>query len=136
MPEVLKSEKMAISIERDLVAVRRQIWQHAVEIGLNILGVTKFVTASSELARNMVDYAGGGVISIEQLQDGPKKGIRVIFKDEGPGIADIEQALQDGFSTGNSLGLGLSGSRRLVSEFEINSGLDKGTEVTITEWNI
>ncbi|MFQ5651904.1 MAG: anti-sigma regulatory factor [bacterium] len=136
MPEVLKSEKMAISIERDLVAVRRQIWQHAVEIGLNILGVTKFVTASSELARNMVDYAGGGVISIEQLQDGPKKGIRVIFKDEGPGIADIEQALQDGFSTGNSLGLGLSGCRRLVSEFEINSGLDKGTEVTITEWNI
>jgi serine/threonine-protein kinase RsbT len=95
---------------------------------------TKLVTAASELARNTVDYGGGGIVRLEILQKGPRHGLRLIFQDDGPGIADIDMALRDGYTTGQGLGLGLGGAKRLVNEFDIVSRPDEGTQVTITRW--
>ncbi|WP_198324426.1 ATP-binding protein [Methanoregula boonei] len=105
-----------------------------IDQGFSLIDQTKMVTAASELARNTVDYGKGGTMHIEPLADAGRIGIRLVFLDHGPGIKDIERALQDGFTTGFGLGLGLSGSKRLVNEFKIWSEPDKGTQVTVTRW--
>jgi serine/threonine-protein kinase RsbT len=106
----------------------------AVETGLSLVDQTKIITAASELARNMLDYGGGGVASLDLLENGARKGLRLAFEDKGPGIADIEQALKDGFTSGKGMGLGLGGARRLSNEFSIVSKPGEGTKVTIARW--
>ena len=106
----------------------------AKELGMSTLDRTRVVTATSELARNTVAYGGGGVMSIAIVRDGPRDGLRVTFEDKGPGIADIGRALEDGYSTGGSMGIGLPGARRLVNEFELASTVGVGTCITIVRW--
>jgi len=118
----------------DIVAVRQQTRQWAGEVGLSLVDQTKIVTAASELARNAVVYGGGGSVRLELLENGVRKGLRLVFADQGPGIPDVEKALQDGFTTGGGLGLGLGGARRLVNEFAIDSAVGRGTTVTIARW--
>ena len=130
----LNKELMTIVKEVDVIPFRNRLKECAVKIGMGLVNQTKIITAASELARNMLKYGKGGKVSIEIVNRGRENGIRLIFMDEGPGIADIRQAMQDGFSTGRSLGLGLPGTKRLVSEFDIQSELGKGTTVTVTKW--
>lgn len=125
---------MVIAREIDVIPFRNRLKEYAVKIGMSIVNQTKIITAASELARNMLKYANGGKVVIEVVSKGRENGIRLIFKDEGPGIKDIRLAMQDGYSTGKSLGLGLPGTRRLVSEFDIQSEVGKGTLVTIIKW--
>jgi len=106
----------------------------AAELKFSLVDQTKFVTATSELARNTLEHGGGGLMTAEVVENGLRKGIRLTFTDSGPGIANIELALKDGYSTGGGMGLGLSGSKRLVNEFYINSELGRGTVVTIIRW--
>ncbi len=124
----------AIRIEQDVVLARQTVRQVAVACGLRLVDQTKLVTAASELARNAVIYGGGGEMHWETLQQGLRRGVRLVFADQGPGIPDLDQALTDGWTSGNGMGLGLSGSRRLVDEFELDSAPGKGTRVTITKW--
>jgi serine/threonine-protein kinase RsbT len=131
---VRRSEEFPVREVGDIVAVRQQTRQWAGEVGLSLVDQTKIVTAASELARNVVVYAGGGSVRLELLENGVKKGLRLIFADQGPGIPDVEKALQDGFTTGGGLGLGLGGARRLVNEFAIESEVGRGTTVTIARW--
>lgn len=119
----------------DIVAVRQQTRQWAGDVGLSLVDQTKIVTAASELARNAVVYGGGGSVRLELLENGVRKGLRLVFADQGPGIPDVERALQDGFTTGGGLGLGLGGARRLVNEFAIDSEVGRGTTVTIARWS-
>lgn len=130
----LNKETMVISRELDVIPFRNRLKEYAVKIGMSLVNQTKIITAASELARNMLKYANGGKVTIEVVSKGRENGIRMIFKDEGPGIADVGLAMKDGYSTGNSLGLGLPGTRRLVSEFHIESAVGKGTTVTVTRW--
>lgn len=130
----LNKESMVIAREIDVIPFRNRLKEYAVKIGMSIVNQTKIITAASELARNMLKYANGGKVVIEVVSKGRENGIRLIFKDEGPGIKDIRLAMQDGYSTGKSLGLGLPGTRRLVSEFDIQSEVGKGTLVTIIKW--
>jgi len=130
---LLSSENLTIKAEIDVVAVRRRVRELAIKLGFTLVDQTKIVTAASELARNTMIHGGGGSMQAETL-NGPRTGLRLIFKDNGPGIPDIELALRDGFTTGSGLGLGLGGTRRLVSEFEISSRVGAGTTVTITRW--
>jgi serine/threonine-protein kinase RsbT len=104
------------------------------EAGFSLVDQTKMVTAASELARNTIIHGAGGTSTLEALEDGSRKGVRMTFEDEGPGIADIGQALRDGFTTGNGMGLGLGGSRRLVNEFDITSDVGAGTRVVAVRW--
>lgn len=129
-----KSETMAIQSSSDVVLVRQAVRQFAVEIGFGLVDQTKIVTAASELARNTLDYGGGGTAMLETLQDGGRRGLRLTFEDQGPGIPDIEMALKDGFTTGGGLGMGLSGAKRLSNEFEITSVVGEGTRVMIVRW--
>lgn len=131
---VHKHEVRAIRVESDVVTVRQAVRAWAVEAGLSLVDQTKLVTAASELARNTLVYGGGGTARLESVSNGPRRGIRLVFDDQGPGIADLEQALRDGFTTGTGLGLGLSGSRRLVNEFDIVSSPGEGTRVTVVKW--
>ena len=131
---VVKVLQYGLQTDVDVVAARRGVTAWAQEMGFSILDRTKVVTAASELARNTVVYGRGGVMSLEMVRDGFRDGLRVSFTDHGPGIADISLALQDGFSTGGSLGLGLPGARRLVNEFELESTVGVGTSVTIVRW--
>jgi serine/threonine-protein kinase RsbT len=119
---------------KDIVAVRHAVRRQAVKIKLSLVDQTKIVTAASELARNMFVYAGGGEVSLEVLEGNTRHGLRACFVDKGPGIANIDLALRDGFTTGSGLGLGLGGAKRLVNEFNIESTPGKGTRVTITRW--
>jgi len=128
------SENRPISTSEDVVAVRQAVRQRAVELGFNLVDQTKIVTAASELARNTLQYGGGGTLRIEEVLDGTRRGLRLIFEDQGPGIANIELAMKDGYTTGNGLGLGLSGARRLSNEFEIRSRPGEGTRVMIVRW--
>jgi serine/threonine-protein kinase RsbT len=105
----------------------------AIQLGFTLVDQTKLVTAASELARNTIIYGGGGIMQLETL-NGPRIGVRLTFEDNGPGIANIDLALRDGFTTGSGLGLGLGGAKRLVSDFQINSKVGEGTKVTITRW--
>lgn len=117
-----------------MVAVRQMVRTRAVELGFSLVDQTKLVTATSELARNMVVYGGGGLLTLEALRENDRPGLRLVFADEGPGIADVEQALRDGYTTGSGLGLGLGGARRLVNEFRIESRQGEGTRITIVKW--
>ncbi|MBO9701843.1 MAG: anti-sigma regulatory factor [Sporocytophaga sp.] len=130
----LNREIIEIAKELDVVFFRQRLKEHAVKIGMSVLNQTKLITASSELVRNMLKYAGGGQICIEVINEKMQIGIKVTFEDKGPGIPDIHKAMQDGFSTGKSLGLGLPGAKRLVNEFDIKSEIGKGTIVTIVRW--
>jgi serine/threonine-protein kinase RsbT len=114
--------------------VRQAVRGSAVELGLSLIDQTKVVTAASELARNTFTHGGGGNVLIEHLENAGRRGLRLSFEDRGPGIADIDRALTDGYTTGNGLGLGLGGAKRLSSEFSIRSELGKGTCVVITRW--
>lgn len=133
-PSILKTETLPIASDSDIILVRQAIRLRIVEIGLGLVDQTKAITAASELARNTLIYGGGGSARIELLQDGARKGIRMSFEDQGPGIADVELALRDGYTSGHGLGLGLGGAKRLVSEFELESRPGQGTRVTITKW--
>jgi len=118
----------------DVVVVRQRAREQSLRAGFSLLETTKLVTAASELARNTLEHGGGGHVDIEVITDGIRRGVRMTFIDEGPGIPDIEQALRDGFTTGGGLGLGLGGSRRLVSEFDIQSAVGRGTRVQVIRW--
>jgi serine/threonine-protein kinase RsbT len=129
-----KTERVEIRSADDVVGVRQQTRTLAVEAGLSLVDQTKIITAASELARNTLDYGGGGEVRMEILEDGGRRGVRLVFEDQGPGIADIQQALKDGFTSGSGLGLGLGGARRLSNEFSIDSKVGVGTKITITRW--
>jgi serine/threonine-protein kinase RsbT len=131
---VLRRETRPISGQQDVVAVRQVVREWAVSMGFSLVDQTKVITAASELARNVIVYGGGGTLSLEALNDGSRRGLRLAFADHGPGIADIEAALRDGYTTGNGLGLGLGGAKRLSNEFEIHSQPGEGTRVVITRW--
>ena len=131
---VLLSDQKAIQSSEDVVGIRQAVRQRAVELGFNLIDQTKIVTAASELARNTVQYGGGGQVVIEGLEEGGRRGLRLTFEDRGPGIADVELAMRDGYTTGGGLGLGLSGARRLSNEFHIHSRPGEGTRVTIVRW--
>lgn len=130
----LNKEVMVISRETDVIPFRNRLKEYAVKIGMSLVNQTKIITAASELARNMLKYAQGGKVTIEVVSRARDNGIRLTFKDEGPGIKDLNLAMKDGYSTGKSLGLGLPGTKRLVSEFNIESVVGKGTTVTVIRW--
>ncbi len=130
----LTEDSIPIIKEQDVVLFRNRLKEYAVKIGMGLVNQTKLITAASELTRNMLKYAGGGIAMIEVVNEGVQNGVRVTFMDEGPGIEDIPRAMQDGFSTGKSLGLGLPGAKRLVSDFSIDSEVGKGTVVKILKW--
>ncbi|MFC4120208.1 anti-sigma regulatory factor [Nonomuraea zeae] len=127
-------QDLAVASSADVVAVRQLVRSVAIDVGLSLVDQTKIVTAASELARNALVYAGGGEVRIAVVENGLRRGLKLIVNDEGPGIADLEQALTDGFTTGSGLGLGLGGSRRLVDEFDLITAPGKGTTVTVTKW--
>ncbi|HLY79946.1 MAG TPA: anti-sigma regulatory factor [Caulobacteraceae bacterium] len=131
---VTKSDLLPIRASDDVVRVRQEVRSRAQDIGLSLVDQTKIVTAASELARNTLIYGGGGTAMLECLQEGARRGLRLVFEDKGPGIADLDQALTDGFSSGDGLGLGLSGARRLSNEFELTSKVGEGTRVMIARW--
>lgn len=129
-----KSERFAIRSEADVVTLRQQVRRWAAEINFSIVDQTKLVTAVSELARNTVVYGGGGTALVERLHESVRKGVRITFEDEGPGIPDIDLALRDGYTTGGGLGLGLGGAKRLVNEFTIDSQPGRGTRIVVARW--
>ncbi|MFI5078679.1 MAG: anti-sigma regulatory factor [Vicinamibacteria bacterium] len=120
--------------EHDIVLARQQVRRLTQELGFSLVDQTKMVTAASELARNALIYGNGGVLRSETLTDGVRRGLRLHFIDEGPGIPDLTQAMTDGWTSGKGLGLGLSGARRLVNEFDIETAVGRGTRVTVTRW--
>jgi serine/threonine-protein kinase RsbT len=131
---VLRDELVRLSASSDIVTARQLVRTRAVEAGFSLVDQTKIVTAASELARNTLDYGGGGSLRIELLNDGARRGIRLTFEDHGPGIPDVEAALRDGFTSGGGLGLGLGGARRLMNEFEVHSVVGEGTRVRVARW--
>lgn len=131
---VQKREVLPLKGSNDVVLARQKVRQLAVELRFSLVDQTKLVTAASELARNALDHGKGGSMTVEVLANGARSGLRMIFEDQGPGIADIEQALKDGFTTGGGMGLGLGGSKRLVNEFSIESEVGRGTRVTAVRW--
>jgi serine/threonine-protein kinase RsbT len=131
---VLRHETRPVRSSEDVVLVRRVVREWAIAAGFGLVDQTKMVTAASELARNTVLYGGGGSLRLEALADGARRGLRLVFEDAGPGIADLELALRDGYTTGTGLGLGLGGARRLVGEFEIETKLGEGTRVAVARW--
>jgi serine/threonine-protein kinase RsbT len=128
------AEEFPLVSSEQVVAARQEVRRRAVEAGFSLVDQTKIVTAASELARNTIQHGGGGVMRLEVLVEGPRRGLRLVFRDAGPGIPDLERAMKDGYSTGGGLGLGLSGSKRLSHEFSIQSAVGQGTTVTITRW--
>jgi serine/threonine-protein kinase RsbT len=131
---VLRSELLPLRNSNDVVLARQKVRQWSIELRFSLVDQTKLVTAASELARNALDHGKGGEMTIEELSNGSKMGIRLTFEDHGPGIPDIERALTDGFTSGSGMGLGLGGSKRLVNEFSIQSEVGKGTTITIARW--
>ncbi len=125
---------MTIVKEVDVIPLRNRVTEFAAKIRMGLVNQTKLITSASELARNMLKYANGGKVTIEAISSGKENGIRLTFQDEGPGIPDIKLAMKDGYSTTKSLGLGLPGTKRLVSDFKIESVVGKGTTVTIIKW--
>jgi serine/threonine-protein kinase RsbT len=134
MHTVLAEHKMKLETEDDIIAVRRRVREIAELRKFDTFAIAAITTATSELARNAIVHAGKGVACIEELSDGTTTGIRVAFEDSGPGIPNIERVLAGGYSTARSMGLGLSGSRRLVDEFVLDSVVGRGTKVTILKW--
>lgn len=131
---VEKDETMPVRNAEDIVRVRRGVRTYAIGAGFTLVDQTKIVTAASEIARNTVDYGGGGTLHLATVRHGPRRGVRLTFTDQGPGIADLKLALTDGYTTGSGLGLGLSGAKRLSSEFDIQSAPGEGTIVTMVRW--
>jgi len=129
-----RDEVLNIQGSSDVVQVRQAVRTRAAELGFSLVDQTKVVTAASELARNTLEHGKGGTMRLEMLNDGTRRGLRLVFEDKGPGIPDVKLALTDGYTTGNGLGLGLSGSRRLVNQFDIWSKVGEGTRVTVTKW--
>jgi serine/threonine-protein kinase RsbT len=134
MKIVLNKDSIKIEKEQDVVLLRNRVKEYAVKIGMGLVNQTKLGTAASELVRNMLKYANGGIVLIEIITQGRDNGVRLIFQDKGPGIKDIPTAMKDGFSTGKSLGLGLPGAKRLVNEFDIKSTPGQGTTISIIKW--
>jgi serine/threonine-protein kinase RsbT len=132
--DILRGETLELRTSQDIVRVRQTVRAWMVEMQFGLVDQTKMVTAASELARNAIDYGGGGSARLEALADGGRRGLRVLFEDHGPGIPDIELALKDGYTTDEGLGLGLGGSKRLVNEFDIWSVPGEGTRVTVVRW--
>ncbi len=131
---VTKTETLSVNIGAEVVSVRHRVRSFAIECGFSLVEQTKIVTAASELARNMVDYGKGGVVTIEAVDEDGRKGLRLTFADQGPGIPNIQDALRDGFTTGSGMGLGLGGAKRLSNEFDIESAPGQGTRVMIARW--
>src|SRR4051812_21649526 len=131
---VSKNEVLPILSSDHVVLVRQAVRKWSIEQGFSLVDQTKMITAASELARNTLDYGGGGTVRLEAMEERGRKGLRLTFEDQGPGIPDLNLALTDGYTTGKGLGMGLSGSKRLVNEFEIHSQVGEGTRVTITRW--
>jgi serine/threonine-protein kinase RsbT len=131
---ILRRELLPLKTSNDVVLARQRVRQWAIELRFSLVDQTKLVTAASELARNTLDHGKGGQMTMEQLANGTKAGLRLAFEDTGPGIPDIEQALKDGFTSASGMGLGLGGSKRLVNEFSIESEVGKGTRVTVARW--
>ncbi|MHC8407590.1 anti-sigma regulatory factor [Pseudomonas sp. TMB3-21] len=131
---VLSNGTQPIAIEQDVVLARQLARKLAQECGMRLIDLTKFVTAVSELARNTMVYGGGGDMDWQILEEGSRKGLRMVFRDEGPGIPDLKLAMTDGWTSGGGLGLGLTGAKRLVEEFELETEPGKGTRITITRW--
>lgn len=131
---ILKSETLPLCIDQDVVKVRQVVRAWTIELKFSLVDQTKFVTAASELARNTIDYGGGGEARLESIQERGRNGLRLTFTDHGPGIPDLELALKDGYTSGGGMGLGLSGAKRLSNEFDIYSKVGEGTRVTITRW--
>ena len=129
-----RDEILDIRSSADVVKVRQVVRTRAAELGFSLVDQTKLVTGASELARNTLEHGGGGHARIETLLEEGRKGVRITFEDQGPGIPDTGLALTDGYSTGSGLGLGLSGTRRLMSEFRIHSEVGKGTRVQVVRW--
>lgn len=132
--DVTASEVLTIRQESDVIQLTNRIRHQALLIGMNVLNQTKLSTAASELARNVLTHGGGGSVQFEQVRQGAQIGIRLIFTDRGPGIADIGQALQPGYTTGTGMGLGLSGAKQLADAFYLTSVVGEGTTVTILKW--
>lgn len=130
----LKSDSLTVRAEEDVVRVRQATRAAAVTVGLSLVDQTKIVTAASEIARNTIVYGGGGTAVIEVVESDGRKGVRLTFEDHGPGIQDLRLALTDGYTTGKGLGLGLSGAKRLCSEFDLHSRPGEGTRVTLVRW--
>ena len=131
---ITKDEIVPVRSSEDIVRVRQAVRNWAVELGFGLVDQTKLVTAASELARNTVNYGGGGTVRMGALSNASHLGLQLTFEDHGPGIADLESALRDGYTTGSGLGLGLGGARRLANEFEIDSRPGEGTRVRIIRW--
>jgi serine/threonine-protein kinase RsbT len=131
---VLNKDSMPIVREQDVVPFRNRVKEYAVKIGMSLVNQTKLITAASELVRNMLRYANGGNTIIEVISKGRENGIRLTFDDKGPGIKDLTLAMKDGYSTNKSLGLGLPGAKRLVSEFDLKTTVGVGTTITIIKW--
>jgi serine/threonine-protein kinase RsbT len=125
---------LAVRTSEDIVRMRQVVREQAIALGFSLVDQTKLVTAASEIARNTVHYGGGGIVEIEVIDRAPRRGLRLTFQDHGPGIADLEEAMRDGYTSGTGLGLGLGGARRLVNEFEIRSQPGTGTWVRLTRW--
>jgi serine/threonine-protein kinase RsbT len=131
---VLRDETLPARSEEDVVRVRQAVRQRAADAGFSLIDQTKVVTAASELARNTLVHGGGGEVRLQLIQEGSRRGLRLVFEDKGPGIPDVTLAMRDGYTTGNGLGLGLSGARRLMPEFAVESQPGSGTRVTIAKW--
>jgi serine/threonine-protein kinase RsbT len=128
------TERITITSDQDVVRVRQLVRTAAVTVKLSLVDQTKLVTAASELARNTLVYGGGGTVEVRQVENGRRAGIQIVFADQGPGIPDLTLALTEGYTTGGGLGLGLSGARRLVDEFDIDTRVGEGTSITVTKW--
>jgi|SRR5687767_14883251 len=131
---VARTELLPIRGEAEVVQVRQTVRAWCVELKFSLVDQTKMVTAASELARNTLIHGGGGTVDLQVVEDGDRRGLRLVFEDKGPGIPDIQLAMKDGYTTGNGMGLGLGGSKRLVHEFEIHSETGQGTRVAIIRW--
>jgi serine/threonine-protein kinase RsbT len=129
-----RDERVEVRSDQDVVRVRQLVRTVAVAARLSLVDQTKIVTAASELARNTLVYGGGGTVEVARVDNGRRQGIKIVFTDRGPGIADLELAFTDGYTTGTGLGLGLSGARRLVDDFDIDTAVGHGTSITVTKW--
>ncbi len=131
-----RHDTIAVRAQHDIVNVRQVVRSWCLSVGMGLVDLTKLVTAASEIARNTVEYGGGGSLLIEEVRDGLRAGIRLTFEDQGEGIADIARAMTDGYTSGGGMGLGLGGTKRLVDAFELESKAGEGTRVTIVKWKL